>query len=411
MQVPRGMRDILNSDMVLLEDVIETVRNKFRLYGYRPMETPAVESWETLSRKGGGGEAIRDEIYHFKDKSGRDIGLRFDLTVPAARVVAGSPDLTKPFKRYQIGRVWRYDRPQAGRYREFWQADIDIFGSPSGEAELLSVVSDVLNELGVRFEIRLNSRKILSALVPGGKREDEVFRSLDKLDKVGVSAVKKELDGILGAAGSRKLMGIVSSKGSQSSMLKLAASVSSEGAKELGGIVKMAEHYGFSNRIRIDFSMVRGLDYYTGAIFEITTGNGLSIGGGGRYDNLIRLFGGRDTPAVGFSFGVDRICDILKPAGRVTQAFIISIKPELLPDTVELAQYLRREGIRTETDLSGRNMKKQLEYCNSMGIPSVIFIGEKESKSGKYTLRNMESGKERALTRAALVKALQSPGR
>ena len=425
-QPPRGTRDFMPADMIRREYLLEMVRAVFRDYGFQPMETPAFESWELLGKKGVGGEEVKDEVYCFRDKAKRELGLRFDLTVPMARVVAANPQLPKPFKRYQIGRAWRYDRPQAGRFREFWQADADIVGSSrmDAEAECLALAVNCLKQLGFsRFRIRLNNRKILNGMVElaGVKKQKapEVFRVLDKLEKLGESEVRKELSRIASPKKARQILDAIGRRGPPSTMLKglpeiEQSTTAKEGAEELKGIVRKCQAYGIGKFIEIDFSLVRGLDYYTGPIFEISIESEKSLGsaaGGGRYDNLIELYGGKWTPAVGISLGIERIYELMEsedlfshqPSTR-TELFIVSVDDASRKESISIAQKLRDRFVNTETDLMGRDIKKQLNYVNSRSIPFALFVGPHEIRKGRFTLKDMKSGKERGLTLAQLIK-------
>ena len=417
-QPPRGTRDFMPEDMIRRNYIFETVRNVFERFGFVPLETPAFESWELLSKKDVGGADVRNEIYYFKDKRQRELGLRFDLTVPMSRVIANNPQLPKPFKRYQIGRVWRYDRPQAGRFREFWQADVDVVGSTSMECELecLSIAVNSLLALGFKkFTIKLNSRKILNGIVQSvgidDKKMPSVLRALDKLQKIGEKEVMRELDKSgIGKTAATKLLKAVRTKGNPVQILerekkKLKGFCEAEtGINELETIVKESKSYGIHNKIEVDFSLVRGLAYYTGPIFEIVIESKKNVGsvaGGGRYDNLIELYGGKWTPAVGISLGVERLYEIMlaenmfKTQKTLTQVCVINIDERVRKHALLTAQALRNNGINVQTDLMGRNMKKQLEFASNAGIPFVVFIGEREFKEKMFTLRNMKSGKQK----------------
>ena len=430
-QTPRGTRDFLPAETMKRDYIFSVVKNVFEAYGFEPLETPAFEEWSLMNKKGSGGEDVRKEIYYFKDKSNRELGLRFDLTVPMARVVASNPQLQKPFKRYQIGRVWRYDRPQAGRYREFWQADVDIVGSSSVEAdvECMAAMVDVLKKLGFdNFYVRLNNRKVLNGLVEfvniPKKKTPAVFRILDKLEKVGEKEVLKEM---VAAKIDRKkvnqLLELIRTRGKPEDVLKkeMKKLISNDTARigigELQEMVDKAKFYGIANKVEIDFSLVRGLDYYTGPIFEIsieTKTNVGSVSGGGRYDNMIELYGGRWTPATGISLGVERIYEIMEAEKMFkllpkTKTFVavIPVDENYRQDAIIVAQELRKAGIPTQTDLMGRNMKKQMEHLNKSGIPFALFVGEKEIKSKKFTLRNMMNGEQKKMTLEIMVKGLQ----
>jgi len=417
-QTPRGTRDFPPEEMMKRQYVFDTIRQVFESFGFSPMETPAFESWELLSAKGGGGEEVKDEIYYFRDKSNRELGLRFDLTVPMARFVASNPQLAKPFKRYQIGRAWRYDRPQAGRFREFWQADVDVIGAEGtdADAECIAVAVEALKRLGFsRFTVRLNSRKILNYIIKsagvGAKDAAQVFRALDKLEKIGEAEVLKELKSAVGGKQAAVIMKMIKTKGAPSSLLK----GNIEGVSELREVVEKAKAYGFADRIMVDFSLVRGLDYYTGPIFEISVQakkNVGSVGGGGRYDNLIGLLGGAKSPATGISLGVERLMEIMSdesmfslPASR-TKAFIVAVKPELKAEALAIAKRLRSEGIAVQTDLMGRNMKKQLEYADACSIPYAIIVGDKELKEKRFLLKDMSKKIQKAMSVEQIARAL-----
>ena len=425
LQTPRGTRDFMPEEMIKREYLLEMVKMVFHDYGFQPMETPAFESWELLAKKGSGGEAIKDEVYYFRDKGKRELGLRFDLTVPMARVVAANPQLPKPFKRYQIGRVWRYDRPQAGRYREFWQADADIVGSRrmDADAECIALAVNALMQLGFRkFRVRVNSRKILNGVMEiagvKGAKQSAVLRALDKLEKIGEKAVRKELARTIKPGQSRQIMDAIALKGSPSKMLKKGqdieeSSIAAEGMSELRELVRKAKIYGIEKMIEIDFSMVRGLDYYTGPIFEISIKSERNLGsvaGGGRYDNLIELYEGKWTPAVGISLGIERIYEIMEEEGMFsqprtrTEMFIVSVDDSTRDAALRIAQELRASFVNVETDLMGRDMRKQLKHANSAGIPYAVIVGPAELKKKRFTIKDMKSGKEVGMSVQQIVK-------
>jgi histidyl-tRNA synthetase len=429
LQPPRGTRDFLPGEMLRREYVIAVMKTIFERYGFDPLETPAFEYWDLLARKGGGGDDIRDEIYSFRDKSNRELGLRFDFTVPLGRVVASNPQLPKPFKRYQIGRVWRYDRPQAGRYREFWQADADIVGSSSldAEAECLAVAVSILEDLGLRdFTIRLNSRKILKGLAEiaglSGESVPAAMRALDKLEKMGEKAVLRELaDRRIDRKKSAKLMRLVKTTGTPSSIRKGMRKAGEytkvrEGLDELAYITRKCRNYGIQRKLTIDFSLVRGLDYYTGPIFEIevSSGKGLgSVAGGGRYDGLVETLGGSWTPAVGIGLGIERIVDIMSskdmfrlPPGR-TEVYVAAVEDSVRDSAVSICQVLRLAGINAQTDLMGRNLKRQMEYADKMKIPYVLMVGTKELAKDRFTVKDMRKKLQAELTLGKLVKAFR----
>jgi histidyl-tRNA synthetase len=387
-----------------LNYVISKVETVFKNYGYEPIDTPAFEDWELLSAKNAGGEELKKEIYYFKDKSDRELGLRYDLTVPAARIVASDSSMTKPFKRYSIGKVWRYDQPQAGRYREFWQADVDIFGSelPVADAEVIVVAVDCLKELGFKdFRVRLNDRRVIERKVVnlGIKNPLEVFRCLDKLEKMGEDCVIKEL----------KEKGIETAKIEK--LMKLVRSRPEE-IDELESLVKELKSFGLEKEIVIDFGLVRGFDYYTGAVFEISTG-GLSIAGGGRYDRLVETYGGKPTPAVGISLGLSRIIDEMAKKGLFdiedypAKVFVCAVNDDVRKEAIKITQGLRNKGIAADFDTAGRNLRKQFDYVNAKKIPFAVVVGPEEIKTKKLVLRDMKSGKEKKMEIEKIVKELQ----
>lgn len=428
-QPPKGTRDFLPKEMAARQFVFDIAREVFERFGFEPLETPAIESWELLSMKGGGGEDIKKEIYYFRDKGNREIGLRFDLTAPLGRVVAANPQLPKPFKRYQIAPVWRYDNPQAGRYREFWQADADIVGSEKMdcEAECLAAAAAILEALGFKdFAIKLNNRKILNGIIeflqiPEGRAPD-VFRALDKLEKFGDDEVLKEvIKAGVKEPKARKLLQMIKARGSPGTILqkerkKLESfSTAKQGMDELEQIVRKCETYGIGKKIIIDLSLVRGLDYYTGPIFEISVRTKREIGsiaGGGRYDKLVETYGGRWTPAVGISLGIERICEImeseklLKIPQTKTKAFVAVADESLMENAMFVAQKLRAAGINSQIELMGRSLRKQLEYVDRAGIPFAVIVGAMELKKNKYTVREMAKRKQGLFTLDKIIKVL-----
>jgi histidyl-tRNA synthetase len=394
---PKGMRDISPAEMYAREDAVGRIRGIFRSYGYRPLETPAMEYLDTLRAKAG--PEVDKQIFVI---DGGEYGLRFDLTVPLARY-ASSSDEHKPFKRYAIDVVWRKEEPQRGRFREFYQADADIVGSASMrcEAELLSIARDVCVAFGFgNPKIMLNNRKILdgiaSSLGIGDEKRGEVFRVLDKLDKIGPAEVEKLLHEILGA-GADKLISVIRSKGDNKAKLAIAARYSPEGAKEVEDILSLCDF-----EVEFDMFLVRGLGYYTGPVYEVKLSQDMgTVIAGGRYDNLLGVYG-QPAPAVGISVGIERLITLLAERGGAqkktdTLLIVAAVKPEFYQGAQKLAASFRREGISCETDLNERNLRKQFDYANSLSIPFVGVFGEREASEGKVTLRDMASGKEELL--------------
>ncbi|MBU0953424.1 MAG: histidine--tRNA ligase [Nanoarchaeota archaeon] len=423
-QPPKGMRDFLPDQARKRQWMLDQIRAVFARYGYGLLETPVVESWELLAAKSSG-DGIKDEIYSFKDKGDRELGLRFDLTVPTARVIAANPQFPKPFRRAQIGPVYRYDNPQAGRFREFLQCDADVFGvsTMAAEAELLALAVDALTALGFSaFSIRLNNRKILNDLlnkltIPA-TTAPAVFRALDKLEKIGEAAVREELAGVLKQQQIDELFAVVRLTGSPDQLLKkVEKQLPGDGVLELKELVAAAKK--LSPMMIIDFSLVRGLDYYTGPIFEISIASKNNIGsvaGGGRYDKLVEQYGGKDTPATGISLGFERLYEIMDaekrfPAtldqGATVLVAGIGNDPAVAREVDVVAAALRNDGIATVVDLLGRDLKKQLHSANSQKIPFVVVIGEEEQKTKKFTLKDMTTGKQAKVPLTALIAGLK----
>jgi histidyl-tRNA synthetase len=417
----KGTRDFLPEEMIIRQEVLDRIKNVFEIFGFQPLETPALESWEILSAKGAGGEEILKETYNFEDLGKKRVGLRYDLTVPLARVVASNPNLNLPFKRYQIQNVWRYGDVSKGRLREFLQADIDIVGSESmlADAEVIACAISCFNSLGFKdFLVRLNNRKILSALIKFAgieeKKSLDVLRSLDKLEKIGEEKVKKELEekGI-SKESIEKIFEFINIEKNPEKILEKNKDFE-EGIKEINEIISYLDLMGTKAKIKVDLSLARGLDYYTGPIFEVSAGKGIgSIAGGGRYDNLIEIFSGRKIPATGISLGIERIIEVMKEKKMVrkrktkVEVFVATINKEVLKKSLKIIQKLRESGIKTDFDLRERNLTRQLEYANSLGVPFVLIIGEKELKTKKFKLRNMEKKIEKEMELSEIIKFLK----
>jgi histidyl-tRNA synthetase len=404
-QPPKGTRDFLPKEMAIRRKIYEKLREVLERYGYGEVWTPAFEDFELLAKKSG--PDIEKEIYVFTDKAGRKLGLRFDPTVPICRIVSSDSSLPKPIKFYYITNMWRYDEPQAGRFREFWQAGAELIGSskPEADAEILAIVSDCLKALGVKeFYFVVNSRKIVENLVkeagiPESKKFD-VFRAVDKLSKFGEDSVRKELERIdVKKESIDKLFMLIKSK-----------RVSEKEEKDLEEIKNVAGKMGVKN-IKIDYSTVRGIDYYTGFVFE-TFIKGFekigSVASGGRYDSLIGLYGGQDLPATGFGMGIDRLLEILKIDEKYSQVkvFVASVNDKVRENATEIVQKLRENRIKTDFDLMGRSLTKQLEYADSLGIPYVLIVGEKEIKTKKFKLRDMQKKVEKEMELEEIIKTV-----
>lgn len=396
---PRGTRDLLPEEMALRNKIYSRMRRIFELYGYGEVCTPAFEDFELLAAKSG--PEIEEEIYVFEDKSGRKLGLRFDPTVPIARIVATDPSLPKPVKFYYITRMWRYDRPQAGRYREFWQAGLELIGSksPLADAEILAVANDLIRSVTDKeFTFKISSRKIVEEIAAkAGVPEDkkiQAFRALDKLPKIGEEEVKKEMERI--GLNDKVIDSFLSMLNSKQADLS-----------ELYGIIEAAEKMGVTN-IEIDLSIIRGIDYYTGFVFETLIKGKENLGSvcsGGRYDSLIKIYGGQDLPAVGFGLGIDRLLDAveLKQVYYPCMVYIAPANDDARDKAVEFTKLLRQNGVSAETDLMNRSLRKQLEYAASKKIPFVVIVGLKDLENNQVTVRDMATGKEEKIITEDLV--------
>jgi histidyl-tRNA synthetase len=415
-QPPRGTRDFLPEEMLKRNWVLDRIREVYEVYGFEPLGTPAFESWELLKVKSG--DNIINQIYYFKDKSDRELGLRFEWTASLARVVSSHRELQMPFKRFAIGPVWRYENPSEAHYREFWQADADIVGVSDqiADAEILATTVDCLRSLGFKdFVIKLNDRRILEAFIelvgmPEEKALD-IIRSVDKLGKIGRDGVVKELSKYVQNEDSMiKLLDLISIKASAENVLEHATKClekQPEGVKgcvALKSILDYSKPFGYYDYIVVDLTLARGLDYYTGPVFEVSA-KGYedygSIAGGGRYDEIIGLFGGEPTPATGVALGIERIVQLLDRKNgfvnlRLGVEVLVSPVSESVKSTaIEVAQSLRKSGISTTLDLLGRGLSKQLNFADRKGIRKVIIVGEKELKKGCVTLRDMATGDQK----------------
>ncbi|MGB9723792.1 MAG: histidine--tRNA ligase [Chloroflexia bacterium] len=420
-RILKGTRDFLPRTMILRQYVMDTLRRTFEQFGFEPLETPAIEYAETFEGKS---DAEVDKLlYRFTDHGGRRVALRYELNVALARVAAQyQSELVFPFKRYQMGPVWRADKPQKGRYREFWQCDVDIVGSASmlADAEVLAVVYTSLRNLGFeRFTIRLNDRKILSGLgivagVPA-ERTAGLYRAIDKLERDGAERVRELLlEEGLPAETAGRLLEMVQMPGGGPEVLAGLRSRFADVPVGLEGVAEMEELLGYlealgvpAGHYRLDLSMVRGLGYYTGPIYETVVEEPRigSISGGGRYDRMVGLFG-PDMPATGVSLGLERIVDViselhlLELPATIVQALVALFDAEYVPAALNLAQELRRAGIRTEVYLEvGAPLGRQFRYADRKGIPYVLVIGPDEAAAGAVTVKEMHTGEQRTIPR------------
>ncbi|MBR6843117.1 MAG: histidine--tRNA ligase [Prevotella sp.] len=443
--IPKGTRDFSPMEMAKRNYIFDTIKQAYQLYGFQQIETPAMETLGTLMGKyGEEGDKLLFKVLNSGDYLNKvsdeelkernalhlaaklcEKGLRYDLTVPFARyVVMHREELQLPFKRYQMQPVWRADRPQKGRYREFWQFDGDIVGSDSllNEVELMQIVDTVFTRFGVRVQIKINNRKILSGIaevIGAAEKIVDITVAIDKLDKIGLENVNAELreDG-LSDDQIAKLQPIITLEGSNDEKLNTIAEVlaSSEtglkGVEELRYILDTLKTLGLNNEIQLDLTLARGLNYYTGAIFEVKALDVPmgSILGGGRYDNLTGIFGMPGISGVGISFGIDRIFDVLnaldaypKDAVNGTQLLFINFGEKETAYCLPAVAKARAAGIRTEIFPDSAKMKKQMSYANAKQIPFVVLAGENEMAEGKFTLKNMISGEQQLLTAEELI--------
>ena len=442
--IPKGTRDFSPVEMAKRNYIFNTIKEVYALYGFQQIETPAMESLQTLMGKyGEEGDKLLFRVLNSGDYMSKlsdeelqernslrlssricEKGLRYDLTVPFARfVVQHRNEITFPFKRYQIQPVWRADRPQKGRYREFYQCDADVVGSDSllNEVELMQIVDTVFTRLGVRVQIKINNRKILSGIAEViGEPEKivDITVAIDKLDKIGLESVNAELraDGISDEA-IEKLQPIIAMSGSNDDKLKTMSDVLS--GSEIG--MKGVEETRFildtlkgtlDNEIEFDLTLARGLNYYTGAIFEVKALDYAigSITGGGRYDNLTGIFGMPGLSGVGISFGADRIYDVLngldlypKEAVNGTRLLFINFGEKETAYCLPVVKACRAAGINTEMYPDKAKMKKQMSYANAKAIPFVVLAGDNEMVENKVTLKNMETGEQKLVTTEELI--------
>lgn len=439
-QPARGMRDFLPEDVRRRQYVIGVIADVYQRYGFEPLETPAVENIETLLGKyGEEGDKLIFKILKRGEgaKTGdADLALRYDLTVPLARVVAEyRAQLPKFFKRYQVQPVWRADRPQKGRFREFYQCDVDAIGSTSTmvEAELLGAAADVFTRLGFgAFTIRLNHRQALTGILEAAgvppASHTAALVALDKLDKIGREGVAQEFTARgLQAEAAERLLSLFAALDGQDNEAQLARLSAHVGSHEVGtrGLTEVAEILALTSRgsaaghVRIDASVARGLSYYTGAVFEVAVpGFGGSLGAGGRYDNLIGMFLGQDVPACGISLGLERILVVMADGGMfpatlpATGADVLVTRwnAERGSDTLDIARTLRADGLRVEVYPDADKLGKQFKYASARNIPVVVVAGEDEAARGEVSVKNLLSGEQTTMARegvAAFVRNLR----
>lgn len=446
--IPKGTRDFSPVEMVKRNYIFDTIKDVFQLYGFMPIETPSMENLSTLMGKYGeegdkllfkvlnSGDflsKVRDEHLHERNSAKlttkiSEKGLRYDLTVPFARyVVQHRNDINFPFKRYQIQPVWRADRPQKGRYREFYQCDVDVIGSNSllNEVELIQIVDEVYRRLQLNVVVKLNNRKILAGiaeLIGEADKMIDITVAIDKLDKIGLENVNKELaeKGIPQEAIDTLQPIILLSGTNDEKLAKLKelladSEVGMKGIEELETVFNYLAALKVETEVELDLTLARGLNYYTGAIFEVKSKDMEfgSITGGGRYDDLTGIFGLKDVSGVGISFGADRIYDVLeqmdefpKDTTETTKVMFVNFGEKEEMFCLPILAQLRANGIKAEIFPASQKMKKQMTYANNKNIPFVIMVGESEMEEGLVSLKDMESGEQVKLTPDQLVEKL-----
>lgn len=443
--IPKGTRDFNPNEMARRNYIFDTIRKHFKLYGFSAIETPAMENLSTLMGKyGEEGDKLLFKILNsgdFLSKVSEDQlnernsnklttkisekGLRYDLTVPFARfVVQHRNELTFPFKRYQIQPVWRADRPQKGRYREFYQCDADMIGSTSllNEVDLVQLIDDVFQDLNINVSIKLNNRKILSGIAEFVGEADKIIDitvAIDKLDKVGLEGVNKEMEakGVSPKA-IEQLQPIINLSGSNAEKLQklkvlLASSeIGVKGVEEMTTVLDYLEGLEVKNEVELDLTLARGLNYYTGTIFEVKAVDVAigSITGGGRYDDLTGIFGMPDVSGVGISFGADRIYDVLNELNLYpehtedsVQVFFVNFGSDEEKYCLPLVSKLRKNGINAELYPASAKMKKQMKYANDKNVPFVVMIGGDEMEKNVLSVKNMETGEQGDMDMAQLI--------
>jgi histidyl-tRNA synthetase len=450
--IPQGTRDFGPDKMLKRQFILNAIKQVFEKFGYQPLETPAMENLSVLMGKyGTEGDQLLYKILNsgdFLSKVGNDEltsdsrqlttkiaekGLRYDLTVPFARyVVMNQHDISFPFKRYQIQPVWRADRPQKGRYREFYQCDADVVGTDSlvCEAEIVLMINEVMQHLGLTdFTIKLNHRKLLTAItesVGAHGKETAFCVAIDKLDKIGRAKVEEELSGNgFSLEAIRNLAPLFEINGSNEEKIRQLEDVLSgieageKGIRELKQVFDYLDHFGLADHhVDFDLTLARGLSYYTGTILEVRANKSSissSITGGGRYDNLTGVFGLEGVSGVGFSFGVDRIYDVMEDLdlfprefSSSTKVLLLNFDPSSFRECLKILTKLRSENIKSEVYPDEAKIKKQMNYANKKGVPFVLMIGENEVNEGKYLLKNMTTGEQSKLSLEEIVKFLSN---
>jgi len=419
MQTPRGTRDLFGQEIRSMRRVMQVMRNIFEKYGYEEVETPAFEHVELFTKKSG--SSIVAQLYTFKDKAGRELALRPELTAPVVRLyIQRLRSAPKPLKLYYFGGCFRYEEPQANRWRQFTQAGVEIIGSgrPEADAEVISLSCEVMRFLGIDFTLRLGNVRVLrEVLLEGGIDEDSQDPILRAIDSGEKERVKNELEAArVDKKSANTLLKVSSIRGEPDQMERARVLLkehprAAKALEDLAQVMRCLEDYGERN-FEVDLGIARGLEYYTNVVFEIYSG-GVQLAGGGRYDDLIETLGGEPTPAVGAGFGVERIARVyLQKPGALSPpsapVVVIPADEECFSCALRLASELRSAGIRTTPELMGRKLTKALAYAGSIGSPYVVIVGKREIERGEATLRDMRTGEQRSLKVDELKKILKS---
>jgi histidyl-tRNA synthetase len=427
--LPRGMRDIDPEEMARRIWLTDKIRQVLLNYGFQMLEASPVENLETLEAKSG--PAVRDEIYWFKDKAERNLGLRFDLTVGMTRMVANRFDLPEPIKISCIGGVWRYDEPQFARYRYHTQWDAEIYGvaEPTADAEIIALGSDILESVGLKDHIvKISNRKLVEGFLRGlGIQSqndlDHLIRIIDKMGKIGAEQAEREFTRAgLSRDKVKRILGFADIGGEPGAVLGELESklpkgdMIHQGFKELSGTVEKVESLGKRDKIKIDLGIVRGISYYDGTVFEAYDRDGEDVGaifGGGRFDKLCKIYGKRDMPATGVAGGFERLMlslerkTLFPEVQQGPQVFVVTVNETVWSEAVKIVQQLRSKSIRADYDLKQRALSKQMEYANSLKVRISLVLGPREIKEGSVRLKNMETGMEKSVKLASVVDEVQ----
>ncbi len=402
---PRGVRDLLPNEALFRNELLARIESVFQRFGFLSIDTPLMESLDILNAKGAIGEDAK-LIFEIK---GDKLGMRYDQTVSLARFVAMHQNVPLPFKRYSIGKNWRRDEPQKGRYREFTQADVDIIGGETAQsdAEVLAAIATAFDEIGIDYEIRISNRQLMNSVFEkfGVKKElaVEIMRTVDKLEKLGRDKIIEMLGSLsLERDVVSRIDNLINLEGTNEEKIGFVRNVTNDkSVEELASLVKFVSSYAFKGSVIVDFSVVRGLDYYTGSVFEFVDSEGKmrgSIAGGGRYDNLIGLYTGKSLPAVGIAIGIDPLLDVMEFSNSIkytySKVFVVNVNQQNYEYALRVANLFRSNGIKTDINVASRNLSNQLSYANSLKFNYAAIVGDIEQKAESVKIRNLVTGEE-----------------